>query len=1227
MGKIDYRAIYETNKDEWKALTREPQKYEALLAGHYSESNHFVYELLQNAEDERADRVVIEYYDDKLIFYHNGEPFDQGDVRGVSSMLMGTKDRNDAQTIGRFGMGFKSVFKYTYQPEIYSDDEAFRIENYLLPVEIEDGWDFRTVKEQLGYKRTGGGSYHPFAGQKHLTKIVIPFLKRNNDGSLKKVPGKEVLQKLEELTGEILLFLNHIESLYWVNKNNGKFAMISLDEDQTDHNLVTCRIEGSAFGNKENITRYLKFKKVFNHPDMNAAEVSVAYKVNRQANNVNELTGSVPVWVYFPTRDMTKLPFYIHGAFETAVSREKLMTPSDFNSDLFDELGNLICDSLHELKNRKLITQHFIRYVIMSAFKDESDNNTIPGLREKITEAFKTNAILPDRDGSYRMAKDLSIPVPFGISEFCGHELVKDSLENAGYFVAFNNEKELNFNEYFAWLVDDLKVKKYTLADWAKNLCRVGLREVEGIEKKYKAAESFYDFLSDNRESLYSTGLHYSRSGRYEQSIRMQVSEAWEQLRCAPIVLNAMGEFVPAYCNDKRNLYLSGSNDYKTLVQSAVVHKSLAEDFGQLLKDGFQLSNFDNFQYVKEKVIKKYVEGDKINFETEDTITEYVEDINQVINLFENYGNAQAVLDIVKDASIIRIKQDENGAVWSTPSSTYVSKSMEGIDLSIYYAVPLEEDTYDEDEDDYYEMESPDVYPIDESFYDEQGIPLKKLYQFGVVVSPITEGRRSDPGGPGQESWKALGEYCPRISADYIDENLRFISRRPNLDLAKKKSVQILKLVIEINQKLSGRMRKRKSNPYEIDEESYLLTRLKRYHSWLYDKTGNVHSISRMSKYDLNPEMYGSLNKDKEIYTRLGFMETEEDNTAEAFEQVDKLDAKNKTILLRQLARELGMKISDGSQDEDEEFFGDEDTFDGDDVFDGSNWVSDAFPISRIRNMDSLIERVRQQFFCADPVKYEKVWRQMRTSKSSRTNKAYVSGMYVNESNAKVCQMCKKPVDRIDATEIANYGIELPQLHLCLCKDCSANYKSIRDVNKEAFKEAIKQAILGLNLEEKSDEYEIQLNNNTSICFTETHVAEVQTIFGLISEYGIPRSDEEVEDTAIESLTTSEEEKIEEVITVEEAVIEEKTHDEKQEEQQEEFQQEVEEAVFMLEFMPNTQPIKEGDLVSYKKMNTLEIVDAVMDTTKYPLHKSFIGKKIGDLVVANGKRFIVVSIL
>ena len=41
MGEINYWKIYEINKDEWKALTRELQKYEALLSGHYFGSNHF----------------------------------------------------------------------------------------------------------------------------------------------------------------------------------------------------------------------------------------------------------------------------------------------------------------------------------------------------------------------------------------------------------------------------------------------------------------------------------------------------------------------------------------------------------------------------------------------------------------------------------------------------------------------------------------------------------------------------------------------------------------------------------------------------------------------------------------------------------------------------------------------------------------------------------------------------------------------------------------------------------------------------------------------------------------------------------------------------------------------------------------------------------------------------------------------------------------------------------
>ena len=42
-------------------MTRETHKYKVPLAGHYSDSNNFIYELLQNAEDESADLAVFEY--------------------------------------------------------------------------------------------------------------------------------------------------------------------------------------------------------------------------------------------------------------------------------------------------------------------------------------------------------------------------------------------------------------------------------------------------------------------------------------------------------------------------------------------------------------------------------------------------------------------------------------------------------------------------------------------------------------------------------------------------------------------------------------------------------------------------------------------------------------------------------------------------------------------------------------------------------------------------------------------------------------------------------------------------------------------------------------------------------------------------------------------------------------------------------------------------------------
>ena len=84
----------------------------------YSDRSHFIYELLQNAEDALARRfrqhpddssrcaVQFRLFRDRLEFRHFGVKFNEDDVRGVSDVLRGTK-KEDISQIGKFGNRFQ----------------------------------------------------------------------------------------------------------------------------------------------------------------------------------------------------------------------------------------------------------------------------------------------------------------------------------------------------------------------------------------------------------------------------------------------------------------------------------------------------------------------------------------------------------------------------------------------------------------------------------------------------------------------------------------------------------------------------------------------------------------------------------------------------------------------------------------------------------------------------------------------------------------------------------------------------------------------------------------------------------------------------------------------------------------------------------------------------------------------------------------------------------------
>src|SRR5580698_5512752 len=172
----DYQRIREENiaRYGWDTAVLD------LLGQLYSERTHFIFELIQNAEDAGATELAFSLFPDRLEVRHDGRPFTEADVRGVCGVGQSGKSL-EFTAIGKFGIGFKSVYAYTRSPRIYSGDESFRIESYVRPAAID-----------------------PLPGLAAATRFVFPF-------DLETVPPEtaatEITAALTALPPTTLLFL------------------------------------------------------------------------------------------------------------------------------------------------------------------------------------------------------------------------------------------------------------------------------------------------------------------------------------------------------------------------------------------------------------------------------------------------------------------------------------------------------------------------------------------------------------------------------------------------------------------------------------------------------------------------------------------------------------------------------------------------------------------------------------------------------------------------------------------------------------------------------------------------------------------------------------------------------------------------------------------------------------------------------------------------------------
>lgn len=1138
MGKINYKAIYDENHHGWLKMTENPGKYEALLAGHYSDSNHFVYELIQNAEDTKASCVVFEYHDDRIAFYHDGKPFDEADVIGVSSMLETTK-ADDAQTIGKFGMGFKSVFKYTCEPEIYSDDEAFRIKNYLLPQEIDIEWQYQEqMRSGICYSLNAGEEFIPFAKSEHLTRVVLPFQKREKTGEIHRIDGSDIVLKLRELEPEILLFLSTIKCLFWIDTTKNKYEKFVLAE-QEDENLKVCQLRGNAANSPKRYgdLHYYKYKKKLTHSKMGNAEVSLAFLTNAQQKSIQKMENT-DVWVYFPTKDKTTLPCLLHGSFETAVSREKLMRPSEFNNALLNAAVELFAEAVLDFKRRELITQNFIRQILMTAFNDD----TLPGLRSAITRLFMENALIPNRSNTLSKCEEICVAVPLDIAELLQNSCLKSTFPKDKEYVLINDEKSAGFSEYYSWLKRDLHVPVFSMETWSKNV-------VEAFKEKNTLANfdemrDLYKFLDDYKLLEYTKDSKNARKkSLYEEDVQLFVKKAWPILRVARILINAENHFIAAFNeNEEAQVYLSSTSEYHKIAKAAIVLSFITDDYKALLEDSFGVKEFDNFEYVKGKVLTKYSRSPKEIVVTDTFEKEYIDDILQICHLINSSSYMQEIQELISDRCIILAKSSNGITKLMKPDDVYCEKSIEGADMRVYYAGLGKDITF-----------------LDEEFYHERGISTDSIMRLGIHVTPVIEGPCN-----GNEI-KAVGDFRPYLEISFLQKNIGYIQDHTSSDLAKKKSACILKIALANATKLVGKVIIGMDESFETREGICKALKQLRGDDWLYTD-GTLQYIEDISKNQLDKKIYQEIGLSQygDECRLLGFSI---DETERTFDSIDNLDKDAKQQLLTKLAKELGVEISVTKSDGDNA------------IFNPDDFDMNEFPVRYVVNSERLERYVENQFYAADPVRYKEVVVRQRQNRKQQFNHSYVKGMYTNQFGKIICQSCRRVMadSEIYAVEIANFGVEMEQLCLCLCPNCYQKYEVIKRTRSDEYKASIKRAMEHADISLREPYYKVSASIDMSLYFTQTHLAEVQNILQLLDQYGVPMKAINIDGITSDGEITGG--KLDEIV------------------------------------------VHDGEMIEYETMEDMKKHRVELDIDTYKLHKVMEGRPIGVVFEFEGKRY------
>lgn len=501
-----------------------------LVSNIYPEEAHFIYELLQNAEDAKASEVHFEIKKDMLVFRHNGTKlFDADDVDSITNIAKSTKKENYVQA-GKFGIGFKSVYAFTDTPSIYCDSVCFKIVQLLLPEQIDD------LRER----------------DKGWTEFHFPF----DSPKITAENAKKKIQKgLTEIESTTLLFLNNINKLDYVLEDGSTFSVTK----RTQGRLVFCSvISGGKTIQNDTWMRFTKDSELYGK----GIQVDVAFPMeySEKGKAYDFARGDDKVCIKFLAKnEKSNLRFFINAPFGCTPSRDTVNKDDEANKELIKEIASLIKTCISELREKNYLTDQFFEILPL-------EDDDIPEFYQPIVDAIKRS--FSDEKNLPTMVKGEYVTVENGImsrrdviDKLFTQNDIRELFQNDN--LCFVKNRPLNTRAYKflksleikdlspeAVLIQMANIGENSLLDWIKPLKNEKLEDLysylcKGIDNLTNQAEKLEDYKSYAISSWYRFRDEYEEERKQGEKY-LELKEQLDDIKEIAIVKITDREFVKA---------------------------------------------------------------------------------------------------------------------------------------------------------------------------------------------------------------------------------------------------------------------------------------------------------------------------------------------------------------------------------------------------------------------------------------------------------------------------------------------------------------------------------------------------------------------------------------------------------------------------------------------------------------------------------------------------------